>query len=332
MKNFGTKYISRWAGAVAIATVTLGLGQPVLAEYPERDIRVIVPWGAGGGADAIVRKIMSIAEQELPHAVFVENHEGGVTAIGINKVMGAGSDGYTVGALTYDSIVTVPWQNLLPGYDLDRLEMIAQVTSEPNAIMVGKQTGYNSLDDLLAAAKANPGEISMGIHGLGSMTHLTLLQFEEKMGVDFRLVSYPNGSAGQKEAILSGEVEAAITSLGDFAPVLQSGDALGLVEFSSDNNPAFPEVPTSGQVGLDLQTGSFLLFAVPEGTPSEAVDVLEEAIQTAWNSDEFQTWAAQVGVTATWRDSADITNWTAEFQSSIFTLLDDLVAKGVIEK
>jgi len=62
MKNFGTKYISRWAGAVAIATVTLGLGQPVLAEYPERDIRAIVPWGAGGGADAIVRKIMSIAE------------------------------------------------------------------------------------------------------------------------------------------------------------------------------------------------------------------------------------------------------------------------------
>lgn len=332
MKYLGKKFVSQWAGAFAFASAMIGLGGPALAEYPERDIRAIVPWGAGGGADAIVRKIMSIAEQELPQTVFVENHEGGATAIGINKVMGAGADGYTVGALTYDSIVTVPWQDLLPGYDLDRLEMIAQVTSEPNAIMVGKQSGYGTLDDLLAAAKANPGEISMGIHGLGSMTHLTLLQFEEKMGVDFRLVAYPNGSAGQKEAILSGEVAAVITSLGDFAPVLQSGDAVGLVEFSTDNNPAFPEVPTSGQVGLDLQTGSFLLFAVPEGTPAQAVGVLEAAIQTAWDSAEFQSWAAQVGVTATWRDSEDITNWTADFQSSIFTLLDDLVAKGVIEK
>lgn len=117
MKNFGMKAVTRWAGVIAVATATFGFASTAQADYPERDIRAIVPWGAGGGADAIVRKIMSIAEQELPQAVFVENHEGGVTAIGINKVMGAGSDGYTVGALTYDSIVTVPWQNLLPGYD-----------------------------------------------------------------------------------------------------------------------------------------------------------------------------------------------------------------------
>ncbi|PHS04328.1 MAG: tripartite tricarboxylate transporter substrate-binding protein [Blastopirellula sp.] len=329
IKNLSRKHL---IGALAIACASWITVAPAHAEYPEQDIRAIVPWGAGGGADAIVRKIMLIAGRDLPKTVFVENMEGGVTSIAVNRLMGAPADGYTVGALTYDSVVTVPWQNLLPGYDLDRLEFFAQVTSEPNAIMVSTNSDYETLENLVEAAKARPGEISIGIQGLGSMTHLTLLQFQDMMDVKFRVVSYVGGSAAQKEAILSGEVDGVITSLGDFAPILQSGDARGLVEFSSENNVAFPDVPTSGQLGLDLKTGSFLFFAVPKGTPQEAIDVLETAIQSAWNSDEFQTWAAQVGVTATWRDQQEVTDWVAEFQASIFAMLDELLERGVIEK
>jgi tripartite-type tricarboxylate transporter receptor subunit TctC len=316
----------------AVAAVGLLTAPAAFAEYPEKDIRAIVPWGAGGGADAIVRKIMSIAEKELPTDVFVENIEGGVTSIGINRVMSAPADGYTVGALTYDSVITVPWQELLPGYDLEKLRMVALVTREPNALMVGADTGFETFDQIIAAAKERPGEISVGIHGLGSMTHLSLLALEEETGADFRLVSYPGGSAGQREAILSGEVEAVITSLGDLAPLLKAGSARGVVEFSAAPNPGFPDVPLSKDVGLEHESGSFLLFAVPAGTPDDAVATLESAIETAWKSDEFQQWAADVGVTASWLGKDDVTDWAMATRDEIVAVLDDLASRGIIEK
>ena len=314
------------ASVLAVSTATTAL-----AEYPDRAIQAIVPWGAGGGADGIVRKIMSIAERELPVSIFVENLDGGVTSIGINRLMNSQADGYTVGALTYDSVVTVPWEGMLPGYSLDKLDMIALVTTEPNAIIVGGKTNYTSYDDLITAAKEAEGKINVGIMGLGSMTHLTLLQLQESTGTRFRIIAYPDGSPGQKEGILSGEVDAAVTSLGDFAPLLTSGDARGLVEFSASENPGFPDVPTSEEVGLDLQTGSFLLFAVPTGTPDEAKQVLGKAIETAWNSDEFQDWARKVGVTATWMGSDAVTGFAMDFQADVFKTLTELTDQGILE-
>lgn len=314
------------ASALALSTATIAL-----AEYPDRPIKAIVPWGAGGGADGIVRKIMSIAERDLPVSIFVENLDGGVTSIGVNRLMNSPADGYTVGALTYDSIVTVPWEGMLPGYSLDKLDMIALVTTEPNAIIVGGKTNYASYGDLISAAKEAEGQINVGIMGLGSMTHLTLLQLQEETGTRFRIVAYPDGSPGQKEGILSGEVDAAVTSLGDFAPLLTSGDARGLVEFSTTENPGFPDVPTSEEIGLDIQTGSFLLFAVPAGTPDEAKQVLGKAIETAWNSDEFQDWARKVGVTATWMGSDSVTGFAMDFQADIFKTLKELTDQGILE-
>ncbi|EEW56551.1 hypothetical protein SCH4B_4771 [Ruegeria sp. TrichCH4B] len=317
--------------ALVTYSLVISSAAPALAEFPDRPIQAIVPWGAGGGADGIVRKIMSIAERELPVSIFVENLDGGVTSIGINRLMNSKADGYTVGALTYDSIVTVPWEDILPGYSLDKLDMIALVTTEPNAMIVGGETQYDSLESLVAAAKEAPGEVKVGIMGLGSMTHLTLLQLQEQTGTKFRIVTYPDGSAGQKEGVLSGEVDAAVTSLGDFSPLLTSGDARGLVEFSSSKNPGFPEVPISEDVDLSLQTGSFLLFAVPAGTPDEAKATLESAIKTAWDSGEFQDWAKKVGVTATWMGSDAVTRFALDFQTKIFSTLKELTNQGILQ-
>ncbi|WP_420415689.1 Bug family tripartite tricarboxylate transporter substrate binding protein [Marinovum algicola] len=331
MKLTGKLLCSAFSSALVATSLLISSTDPAQAEFPERPIQAIVPWGAGGGADGIVRKIMSIAERELPESIFVENLDGGVTSIGINRLMNSKADGYTVGALTYDSVVTVPWENILPGYSLDKLDMIALVTTEPNAMIVGGDTQYDSLQTLLGAARAAPGEIKVGIMGLGSMTHLTLLQLQELTGTKFRIVAYPDGSAGQKEGVLSGEVDAAVTSLGDFAPLLTAGDARGIVEFSADRNPGFPNVPISSDVGLSLETGSFLLFAVPTGTPDEAKKTLENVIKGAWESDEFQDWAKKVGVTATWMGSDQVTDFALDFQETIFDKLQELTDQGILQ-
>lgn len=313
-------------GAAAIA------GTAQAQDYPSRDIRMVVPWGAGGGTDAIVRKISTIAEEQLPVAIYVENIEGGLSGTGVMQVMSARPDGYTLAALTYDSVITVPWQGLVPGYEMDKLALIARITSEPDALMVSGNSDYQSLEDLLAAAKENPGAIKVGIQGLGSRVHLAMLQLQDATDTEFQLISYPGGAGPQKEAILSGEVEAVITSLGDFAPLIEAGDVRPVVEFSDSPNPAFPDVPIAPDAGVDLQIGSFIVLAAPAGTPDDVIARLEEIFQAAHQSKEFQDWLAEVGVTSSWLGTEEVTEWATSTQEEYFALMQDLVDQGIIQR
>jgi tripartite-type tricarboxylate transporter receptor subunit TctC len=316
----------------ALAISVAGVGSAPAQDFPSKDIRMIVAWGAGGGTDAIVRKISTIAEEQLPVAIYVENIEGGMSGTGLMQVIAARPDGQTLGSLTYDSVITVPWQGLVPGYGLDKLALIAQITSEPDALMVRADGDYASFEELIAAAKEAPGEIPVGIQGLGSRVHLAMLQIQDQTGTEFQLVSYPGGAAPQKEAILNGEVDAVITSLGDFASLIEEGDVKGIVELSGTPNPAFPDVPIASDVGLDLQIGSFIILAAPAGTDEEIVSELESIYQTAHESEEFQSWLEQVGVTSAWRGSDEATEWAKSTQEEYFGIMQGLVDEGIITK
>ncbi|RMC35698.1 Bug family tripartite tricarboxylate transporter substrate binding protein [Paracoccus alkanivorans] len=319
---------------IAAAAILAGAIAPIagLADFPERDIRVVVPWGAGGGTDGIVRKITSLAEQQLDGAsLYVENIEGGVSATGVGDVMSAKPDGYTIGALTYDSIVTVPWQNMLPSYKMDKLRLFARITSEPDALIVDATSDYNSLQDIVDAAKAEPGQVRVAVQNLGGRVHLTLLQLQDLTGTEFKIVSYPGGAAPQKEAILSDEVDIALTSLGDFANLIEDGTVRGVVEFSNSRNPTY-DVPTAAEEGVDLQNGSFIVFAAPAGTPDDAITSLETAYKAAFDSEEFQGWVKEVGVTPDWLGANEVTQWSDETAQALFTKMDALVEAGILSK
>tara|TARA_R110000737_G_scaffold265704_1_gene273427 strand:+ start:1347 stop:2327 length:981 start_codon:yes stop_codon:yes gene_type:complete len=317
--------------AAALATVLTPLAA-VAADFPSRDIRVIVPWGAGGGTDGIVRKITTIAEKSLDGAtMYVENIEGGISATGVGQLMSARPDGYTIGALTYDSIVTVPWQGMLPTYKMDKLKLIARITSEPDAVIVDANSEYKTLNDLVEAAKANPGKIRIGIQNLGGRIHLTLLQLQELTGTEFKIISYPGGAAPQKEAILSDEVDVVITSLGDFSSLLEDGTARGLVEFGNTPNPTY-DVPLAKDEGVDLENGSFIVMAAPAGTPDDIVAKIEGAYKAAFDSAEFQEWVAKVGVTPDWIGTDGVTAWADDASGVLFGKMDALAEAGVLSK
>ncbi|MEO9901555.1 MAG: hypothetical protein ABJF28_12235, partial [Nisaea sp.] len=108
------------------------------AEFPSRDIRLIVPWPAGGGADAISRKLGNIAEQQMPVSIYVENIAGAVTASGLMQMTRARPDGHTIGVLTYDSVITLPRGKMVPGYSLENMTPIARITREADAVVVSK--------------------------------------------------------------------------------------------------------------------------------------------------------------------------------------------------
>ncbi len=302
------------------------------AEYPEKDIRMICAWGAGGGTDAITRKISLVAEKTLPVSIYVENIEGGMSGTGVYTVMQSKTDGYTLGTLTYDSVITVPWKKLVPGYGLDKLALLCRLTSEADALVVHKDCQFKTLEDLVKAAKENPGSINIGIQELGSRTHIAALQLQEILGIEFNIISYTGGAGPQKEALLSREVEVILTSLGDFAPLLDAGDARGLVELSSARNVKFSDVPTLKELGYDLEVGSFILVAAPAGTPEDILSRLEKTLDDAYHTDEFLDWLNEVGVTSAWLGREEVNQWVTETQSEYFDILSDLVEQGIIEE
>ncbi|TNJ48061.1 tripartite tricarboxylate transporter substrate binding protein [Phaeobacter sp. B1627] len=311
-------------------TLGIALGAGVLwasvaaAEFPTRDIRLIVPWPAGGGADAISRKISNIAEQDLPKSIYVENIAGAVTATGLIQMTNARPDGHTVGVMTYDSVITLPRGQMVPGYALDNMKLIARVTSEADAIVVSKHSGIESFEDLVARARANPGELRVGVAPKESGPYLSVMQLEKLLDVDFNVITYAGSSSAEAEALLSGELDAAISSLGDFSGLLSSGDAKGVVELTSVQNATYTDVPTLKSKGHDLQTGSFIVLAAPANTPDDAVETLEATFKAAYDSAEFQDWLAQIGVTADWLGSEEVGPWVDALQDKTFTLMDEL--------
>ncbi|MBY6108821.1 tripartite tricarboxylate transporter substrate binding protein [Halomonas sp. DP1Y21-3] len=309
------------AGVALAAVVAVPTAQ---ADFPQRDIRMIVPWPAGGGADAISRKISNLAEQSLPTSIYVENIGGAVTATGLMQLAKARPDGHTIGVLTYDSIVTLPRGNMVPGYSLDKLEPFARVTQEADAIVVSKQSGFTSYEELIEAARENPGTVRIGVAPQGSGPYLAVRRLEAATGVTFNVISYPGSSTAEAEALLSGEIDAAISSLGDFSGILSSGDALGVVELSGSQNPAYPEVPPISEFDVDLETGSFIVLAAPANTPEDAIETLESTYHEAYQSDEFQEWVTSIGVTPGWLGSEEVNDWIGSYQERTFAAMDEL--------
>ncbi|MFT7338431.1 MAG: tripartite-type tricarboxylate transporter receptor subunit TctC [Marinobacter maritimus] len=294
------------------------------ADYPSRDIRLIVPWPAGGGADAISRKLGSIAEQQMPVSIYIENIAGAVTASGLMQMTRARPDGHTIGVLTYDSVITLPRGKMVPGYSLDNMTPIARITSEADAVVVSEKSGFTDFKQLIEAAKAKPNTVRVGVAPRGSGPFLAVRRLEKQAGVKFNVITYPGSSSAEAEALLSGELDAAISSLGDFSGVIESGDVKGVVELSSMQNPSFPDVPPISTLGYDLETGSFILLAAPKNTPDEFIASLETSFKDAFESDEFQTWVKGVGVTPNWLGANDVQTWIDDLQSETFKVMDEL--------
>jgi len=295
------------------------------AEYPNKDIKMICGWGVGGGTDAITRMISALAEKSLPVSIYVVNVEGASSGLAANQVMKSKPDGYTLGSFTYDVIITVPRQKLIPSYDLNKLKMICAITSEPDALEVRSDSKWKTIDDLINDVKAHPGEITIGTSGVGSGEHISVLMMKQALGLEFNVLSYPGGSGPRKEALLNGELDVCVSSLGDLSDIISSGEARPLVEFSTQRNPAFPEVPTFKDLGYKgLERGSFVIIGAPAGTPDEIVNKLEKVFYDAQHSDEFRNWLKSIGVSPTYYGTSEVTEWAMKYQEKMFKILDSL--------
>jgi len=218
----------------AVAAALLVTSAPALAEWPEKSINLIVAYGAGGGTDVTARTLQQPLEKELGQSVVVVNRPGAGGEVGHAAIAGADKDGYTIGILNLPPMLTIPITRDA-AFKADDIIPVAGLVRDPSAISVPASSPFNTLEDLVAYAKENPGAVTIGTTGVGTDDHLAMRYFAKAAGVEFTHVPFASAGAA-RTALMGGHVAAAALNLGEAMPNAQAGKVKILAQFGPETS------------------------------------------------------------------------------------------------
>jgi len=289
------------------------------AQYPEKDITVIVPYGAGGGSDIMVRTVAPYIEKYLDGDanVIVENRTGASGIVGWQALHDAKPDGYTIGIITTPSIVTKPIEGKAD-FTWQDFTLIANMVTDPAALNVKKGSDFKNVAELVEYAKENPRVVTMATGNFGGDDHLAGLQLEELTGAEFTFVPFPGAAA--RNATMGGHVAVGSFNLGEAVNYQESIDILGIMAEKRSN--LAPNVPTLKEQGFDIIASSQRGFAGPKGMSEETVKALSDALKKALADPEFQENAKQQGVVLDFADQKAFTEGLAAFDKNMHAIWD----------
>jgi tripartite-type tricarboxylate transporter receptor subunit TctC len=268
-----------------LGLLPVGLAWPAAAQgFPERPVRIIVPWPAGGVADALVRVMVPSLQASLGQPVIVENRAGANGALGASAAARAAPDGHTLFVSNPDThaINPVAYRRLSydPQADFAPVSLFARV---PFAVIVGpSQSGVRDLSGFLAAARAAPGRLTYASWGVGSAAHLTMERITRSAGVEALHVPF-TGQAPGMTAVMAGQVDSMVLPAGGAEALARDGRVRVLAVTGAERLAILPEVPTLQQVGVEIVTGGWFALHVPARTPAAVIqrlaDVTSEALR-----------------------------------------------------
>jgi tripartite-type tricarboxylate transporter receptor subunit TctC len=290
-------------GAAATALVLPGLAH---AAYPERPITMIVPWGAGGGTDAVARIIAAELEKELKQPVNVVNRTGGSGVVGHQAIASAAPDGYTLGIITVEiGMMRHAGLTQLSGADYTPL---ALMNFDANAIFVREDSPIKSAKELLDAAKASPGKLKASGTGQGGIWHLAIAGMLQSLKVDPAASPWvpSNGAAPGLQDLVAGGIEIVPCSLPEARSLIDSGKVRSLAIMDAKPAALYPNVPTlKSATGSDWTLAAWRGIVAPKGLPKDIADKLLAALEKVHKSAEFNDFMKQRGFGVMWAPSAE---------------------------
>jgi tripartite-type tricarboxylate transporter receptor subunit TctC len=283
--------------AVLCLAAFLGASPTQAQDYPNRPIKVVVPFPAGGPTDGMARIISERLGAVLGQSIVVENKGGGAGgSIGAKFVATSDPDGYTILMTPGGALTTGPAVHPNIGYDAPKAFVpVAQLIETPLVISVREDLPVKSMAEFVAYAKANPGKLSWGTQGFGVAPHLLLELFKLETGTNIVHVPY-RGTAPMLSAILGGEVQVVADPMTTCLPHIQSGKLRAIAIAGSERTPKLPDVPTTKEGGYPKIDSPFWLAVVaPAGTPQPIVDKLNAAFRESMKPAETQALLAKLG-------------------------------------
>lgn len=256
---------------VAGAMLSCAAQAGAAARYPDRPVKMVVPFSAGGQFDIAARMLAQYASKELGQSVIVENVPGGGGNIGAAKVAAAPADGYTLLTLGGNHAIA---QALYakPGFNVTSdFAPISTVTIAPHVVLVNAALPINSFQDLASQAKRSPGTLSYGSPGIGTSMHLTFEMIKANYGLDILHVPY-KGGANMLADLAAGQIKTGIVALAPAKEFIAAGRVRALAVTSKARSPALPDVPALSELGYPaLDAGSWMGLAGPKNLPAEIV-------------------------------------------------------------
>lgn len=297
----------RRRGIARLCLGVLALGCAALAHaqgYPNKPIKLVVPWPPGGGVDTAARLIAQPLGERLGQAVYIENKPGVAGNLGTAGFVKEPADGYSLlmGSLSPNAVNPHLYSKL--GFDpVKDFEFVALMYYVPSFLVVPANSPANSAQDLVAIAKKSPGKLNFGSGGVGSSQHLFGVMFNTATKIDAVHVAY-KGTAPAETALVAGEIDYMVdppTAL----PFVTAGRMKALGVASKQRSVALPNVPTLDEVGIpNVHTSTFYGIMAPAGTPKAIVDRLNKEINAILQTPEMQARLAQ--------NAAQSHNWTPE--------------------
>jgi tripartite-type tricarboxylate transporter receptor subunit TctC len=264
-------------------------GPASAASYPDKPVRIVVPYSAGGITDILGRALAQKLSEALGQPFIVENKPAGGGLVGVEYVARSAADGYTLLVGADASFVFDQYTHSKLPYDpIGDFAPITGLGISPQALVVHPSVPVKTFADLIALGKEKPGALNYGTFGIGTSGHLNIVLIEKMTGAKFTPVHY-HGAAPAVVDLLGGHIQMMIVSIGLVAQGWQAGQLKVLGFGSAERIPRFPNVPTLAESGLPgYRAGSWYGFVAPKGTPPDVVEELNAATQKIFADPEFR--------------------------------------------
>jgi tripartite-type tricarboxylate transporter receptor subunit TctC len=283
------KFSRRTALAATLATVLAAVvSAPAFAAFPDKPVRIVVPFAPGGGTDLIARTLAEAMSKDLGQMVIVENKPGAGTIIGTDYVAKSAPDGYTLVISTFAHAVNPSMMPKLP-YSTDKaFTPVVLIGRSPNVLVVRPDRPYKTVKDILTYAQANPGKLTFGSQGNGTSAHLAGELFKSLAKVDMVHVPY-RGAGPAMTDLLGGQIDMMFATSSAVGSHIDAGRLRAIAVTTADRSPALQGVPTIAESGVPgYAAESWYGLYAPAGTPHDVVMRLNTATKRAVQSEAFR--------------------------------------------
>jgi tripartite-type tricarboxylate transporter receptor subunit TctC len=291
--------MKRLFGAVAAFSILLASAGHSLAQgWPNRPIRMVVPYTPGGYTDLMARLVGQKISEALGQPIVFENKPGANAIIGTDVVAKAAPDGYTFGTVIAAHAVNATLNPKLPYDTLKDFTYVSLMSVAPLIMIAHPSLPANNVKELVALAKSKPGQLNFASSGVGAAAHLTMEMFKSRMGIEMQHIPY-KGTAGALQDTVGGQINVMFDIVGPLMPQVRSGNAKAIVVTAKERIPAAPDVPTMAEQGVpDFVSGTWAGIIAPAGTPKEIVDRVAAEAKKALADPAMKAKLAEQGIVA----------------------------------
>lgn len=291
--------------------------------FPSKPIKLIVPWSAGGGTDAIARALAKSGEKHLGVPVVVENKPGGTGAVGLGETVKADPDGYTLAILPVE-LSFLKDQGIYP-FDFSNFTRIMNLNTDPAALTVKADAPWDTLEEFVEYARKNPGAIKIGHSGTGMLWHLAAATLALNTGTEYIYVPF-NGAADAIASVLGENIDAVTVSGAEVSAQVRAGEMKTLAVFGEKRMDIFPDTPTAREQGYDIVVNTFRGLGGPAGIPEDRVAILHEGFKKMMEEPDFVKVISNMGLGIDYRNTADYYKLTEETAKTLAPVLESLLA------